>query len=194
MHAKWLSNIKPVKKKNGKIRRCINFWNLNKACPKDEFPLPNMDMLIDLDGGHAMFSFMDGFSGYNHIRMSSKDIAKTAFRTPFVNKDVWKLLNYRHIKQVHSLLSTRQWSSRSYQPSAIKNSQQDGAWIWGWLDRTLARNSVGMPKLKQNSHQTITILSCIWYRGYTSSWAIGSHSKGCSWIRNRYGCYHLCKN
>ena len=57
-----------------------------------------MDMLIDSDAGHAMFSFMDGFNGYNHIRMSSKDIAQTAFRTPFVNKDVWKLLNYRHIK------------------------------------------------------------------------------------------------
>jgi len=88
MHPKWLSNIKLVKKKNGKIRCCVNFWNLNKACPKDEFPLPNMDMLIDSNAGHAMFSFMDGFSGYNHIRMSSKDIAKTAFRTPFVNKDV----------------------------------------------------------------------------------------------------------
>ena len=65
MHPKWLSNIVLVKKKNGQIRCCVDFQNLNKACPKDEFPLPNMDMLIDSVVGHAMFSFMDGFSGYN---------------------------------------------------------------------------------------------------------------------------------
>ena len=65
MHPRWLSNIVPVKKKNGQIRCCVDFRNLNKACPKDEFPLLNMDMLIDSTTGHAMFSFMDGFSGYN---------------------------------------------------------------------------------------------------------------------------------
>ena len=65
MHPKWLLNIIPVKKKNGQIRCCVDFRNLNKACPKDEFPLPNMDMLIDSAAGHAMFSFMDGFNRYN---------------------------------------------------------------------------------------------------------------------------------
>ena len=82
MHPRWLSNIVQVKKKNGQIRCCVDFRNLNKACPKDEFPLPNMDMLIDSTAGHAMFSFMDGFSGYNQIRMSSKDAVKIAFRIP----------------------------------------------------------------------------------------------------------------
>jgi hypothetical protein len=84
-HPRWLSNIVPVKKKNGQIRCCVDFRNLNKACPKDEFPLPNMDLLIDLAAGHAMFSFMDGFSGYNQIRMSTRDAEKTAFRTPIGN-------------------------------------------------------------------------------------------------------------
>jgi ribonuclease HI len=84
-HPRWLSNIVPVKKKNGKIRCCVDFRNLNKACPKDEFPLPNMDLLIDSAAGHAMFSFMDGFSGYNQIRMSTRDAEKTAFRTPIGN-------------------------------------------------------------------------------------------------------------
>ena len=82
MHLKWLSNIVSVKKKNGQIQCCVDFRNLNKACPKDEFPLPNMDMLIDSAAGHAMFSFMDGFSGYNQIIMPSKDSAKIAFQTP----------------------------------------------------------------------------------------------------------------
>jgi ribonuclease HI len=84
-HPRWLSNIVPVKKKNGQIRCCVDFRNLNKACPKDEFPLPNMDLLVDSAAGHAMFSFMDGFSGYNQIRMSTKDVEKTAFRTPIGN-------------------------------------------------------------------------------------------------------------
>ena len=58
---------------------------MNKAYPKDEFPLPNIDLLIDLVA--SMFSFMDGYSGYNQIRMAAKDAKKTAFRTPN-----WKFL------------------------------------------------------------------------------------------------------
>jgi hypothetical protein len=84
-HPWWLSNIVPVKKKNEQIRCCVDFRNLNKACPKDKFLLPNMDLLIDSAAGHAMFSFMDRFSGYNQIRMSTKDVEKTAFRTPISN-------------------------------------------------------------------------------------------------------------
>ena len=84
-HLWWLSNIVPVKKKNGQIRYCVDFCNLNKACPKDEFLLPNMELLIDSVAGHAMFSFIDGFSGYNQIFMSPKDAEKIAFRTPFGN-------------------------------------------------------------------------------------------------------------
>ena len=52
---------------------------------KDEFPLPNMDFLIDSAAESAVFSFMDGFSGYNQIRMASRDAEKTAFRTPMGN-------------------------------------------------------------------------------------------------------------
>ena len=78
-YPQWLSNMVPVKKKNGKIRCCVDFRDLNKVCPKDEFPLPNMDLLIDLVAGHEMFSFMDGFSNYNQIKMAPRDTAKTAF-------------------------------------------------------------------------------------------------------------------
>ena len=64
-HLQWLSNFFPMKKKNGQIRCCVDFRNLNRVCPKDEFPLPNMDLLIDSTAGKAMFSFMDRFSEYN---------------------------------------------------------------------------------------------------------------------------------
>ncbi|XP_075670211.1 uncharacterized protein LOC142639974 [Castanea sativa] len=81
-HPRWLSNIVQVKKKNGQIRCCIDFRNLNRVCPKDEFPLPNLNLLIDSAAGNAMISFMDGFSEYNKIRMAPKDMEKTAFKTP----------------------------------------------------------------------------------------------------------------
>ena len=84
-HPQWLSNIVPMKKKNGQIRCCVNFRNLNWVCPKDEFLLPNMDLLIDSAMGNVIFSFMDGFRRYNQIRMAPKDAEKTAFRTPIGN-------------------------------------------------------------------------------------------------------------
>ena len=63
----------------------MDFWELNKACPKDEFPLPNVDILVDAVAGHKRFSFMDGYSGYNQILMDPIDALKIAFRTPFRN-------------------------------------------------------------------------------------------------------------
>ena len=84
-HLKWLSNIVLVKKKNGQICCCVNFCNLNKACPKDEFPLPNIDFLVDSVAGRFIFSFMDGYSGYNQIRMAVKDAETIAFMTPIGN-------------------------------------------------------------------------------------------------------------
>ena len=84
-HPRWLSNIVPIKKKNDHIRCCVDFRNLNKTCPKDEFPLSNMDLLIDSAARSAMFSFMNGFSRYNQIKMVLKDAEKTAFRTPMGN-------------------------------------------------------------------------------------------------------------
>ena len=67
-----------VKKANGKWRMCIDFTNLNKACPKDSFPLPSIDRLVDATG-HKVLSFMDAFSGYNYIVMNPVDQEKTAF-------------------------------------------------------------------------------------------------------------------
>ena len=61
----WLSNTVVVKKKNGKWRVCIDFTDLNKACPKDLFPLPRIDQLVDLALGHARLSFLDAFQGYH---------------------------------------------------------------------------------------------------------------------------------
>ncbi|XP_019256302.1 PREDICTED: uncharacterized protein LOC109234691 [Nicotiana attenuata] len=78
----WISNIVPVNKKNGQIRVCIDFRDLNKACPKDDFSLPIIELMVDATTGHEAMSFMDGSSRYNQIRMSPNDEECTAFRTP----------------------------------------------------------------------------------------------------------------
>nr|XP_009798143.1 PREDICTED: uncharacterized protein LOC104244429 [Nicotiana sylvestris] len=77
----WISSIVPVKKKNGQIRVCVDFRDLNNACPKDEFPLPILELMIDATTEYEAMSFMDGSSGYNQIRMTPKDEELTAFRT-----------------------------------------------------------------------------------------------------------------
>ena len=71
-----------VKKKNGKWRVCIDFTDLNKACPKDPFPLPRIDQLVDSASGHSRLSFLDAFQGYHQIPMNPTDQEKTAFITP----------------------------------------------------------------------------------------------------------------
>ncbi|XP_015166801.1 uncharacterized protein [Solanum tuberosum] len=78
----WISIIVPVKNKNGQIRVCVNFRDLNKTCPKDDFPLPIIELMVDATTGHEVRSFLDGSSGYNQIKMSPKDEEYTAFRTP----------------------------------------------------------------------------------------------------------------
>ncbi|PKI58219.1 hypothetical protein CRG98_021390 [Punica granatum] len=68
-YSEWVENIVPVEKKNGKVRVCIDYRDLNKASPKDNFPLPHIDLLVDNTARHTQFSFMNGFSGYNHIQV-----------------------------------------------------------------------------------------------------------------------------
>ena len=78
----WVSNIVPINKKQGTIRVCINFRDLNKACPEDNFPTPHIDQIIDNCAGSVMFSFMDGFSGYNQIEIFPVDQHKMEFICP----------------------------------------------------------------------------------------------------------------
>ncbi|KAL6222115.1 hypothetical protein ACLB2K_005507 [Fragaria x ananassa] len=78
----WLSNIVHVHKKKGKIRVGVDYRDLNKATPKDVYPMLVADMLIDVVAGHEMLSFMDGTAGYHQIPVAEVDRHKTAFRCP----------------------------------------------------------------------------------------------------------------
>ena len=69
----WLANVVMVKKASGKWRMCMDFNDLNKACPKDSYPFPRVDVLVDSTARHQLLSFMDAFSGYNQIRMHEDD-------------------------------------------------------------------------------------------------------------------------
>jgi len=78
----WLANVVPIKKKNGTIRVCIDFRDLNLPTPKDEYPLPMAEMLVDSAAGFEYLSMLDGYSSYNQIFIAEEDVSKTAFRCP----------------------------------------------------------------------------------------------------------------
>ena len=77
----WLANVVPVPKKDRRVQMCVDYRDLNEACPKYDFSLLHIDTLVDSAASSAMHSLMDGFSGYNHIMMAVIDKLKTSFTT-----------------------------------------------------------------------------------------------------------------
>ena len=84
-YPEWLANIVVVKKKNGKWRVCVDFIDLNKACPKDSFSMPRINQLVDATIGHHRMSFLDAFQGYHQIPLALGDQEKIVFVTPIRN-------------------------------------------------------------------------------------------------------------
>jgi hypothetical protein len=72
-HPEWIAFPVLVKKKNGKWRICVDYTSLNKACPKDPFPLPRIDQVVDSTAGCKLLSFLDAYSGYHQIAMKEDD-------------------------------------------------------------------------------------------------------------------------
>jgi hypothetical protein len=95
-YVEWVSNIIPMEKKNtGKIQVCIDFRNLNKATPKDEYPMPIADTLINYASRHWVISFLDGNVGYNQIFMTEEDMSKMHFCCPgFISLFEWDVLTF----------------------------------------------------------------------------------------------------
>jgi hypothetical protein len=90
-HASWCSNMVVARKKIGNIQICIDFRNLNIACTKDHYPLPKMETLLQRVIGSGTISMLDGFSGYNKIRLKVEDKHKTTFTTPWVTFEYLKM-------------------------------------------------------------------------------------------------------
>jgi hypothetical protein len=83
IHSDWISNPMIVRKKNGEIRLCVDFRDLNKASVKDIYHLPNMEFLLQQVTGLACMSTLDGFFGYNRVLVAEEDKAKTIFIIPW---------------------------------------------------------------------------------------------------------------
>ena len=81
--SRWVANLVPVRKKNGEIRICIDFRNLNKVSLKDHYPLPKMDHILQKVVGSKRISTLDGLSGYNQIMAHPEDQEKTTFTMPW---------------------------------------------------------------------------------------------------------------
>jgi hypothetical protein len=92
----WVSNIVPVEKKNmGKIQICVDFRNLNRATPKDEYPMPFADLWIDSASGNKVISFLDSNVGYNQIFIVKEDVNKTAFHClGFISLFEWVVMTF----------------------------------------------------------------------------------------------------
>jgi hypothetical protein len=87
----WVFNIVPFAKKHGTIRVCVDYRDLKKACPKDNYPTSFIDHIIDECVGNEILSFIDGFSGYNQIHIKLNDHHKTTFVFP------WGTFTYRNL-------------------------------------------------------------------------------------------------
>ena len=93
-YPKWLANVVLVKKANEKWRMCVDFTDLNKACPKDSYLLPSIDTLVDSASGYRLLRFLDVFSGYNQIWMHPRDESKTVFITK-LSSYYYKVMPFR---------------------------------------------------------------------------------------------------
>ncbi|GKU90960.1 hypothetical protein SLEP1_g4897 [Rubroshorea leprosula] len=78
-YCEWVANPVLVKKANGKWRMCIDYTNLNQACPKDCYPMPSIDKLVEAALGNERLSLLDAYSGYHQVPMAPKDEEKTSF-------------------------------------------------------------------------------------------------------------------
>ena len=116
-YPEWLANTVVVKKKSEKWLVCVNFTDLNKACPKGPFPMPRINQLVDATVGHPRMSFLDAFQGYHQIPLALEDQEKTAFVTPTGNYH-YKVMPF-DLKNVGS--TYQRMMTRMFDPQLGKN-------------------------------------------------------------------------
>ena len=112
-YPEWLANTVVIKKKSGKWRVCVDFTDLNKACPKDPFPMPKIDQLVDATVDHPRMSFLDAFQGYHQIPLALYDQEKTAFVTPIGNYH-YKVMPFslKNAESTYQRMITRMFASQ----------------------------------------------------------------------------------
>ena len=140
-YLEWLANTVVVKKKNTKWRVCVDFIDLNKACPKDPFLIPWIDQLVGATIGHPQMSFLDAFQGYHQIPLALDDQEKTAFVTPTRNYH-YKVMLFG-LKNAGS--TYQRMMTRKFEPQLGKNIEvyisfcMSGMWMTHALPRYTLR-------------------------------------------------------
>jgi hypothetical protein len=129
-YPEWLANTVMVKKANGKWRMCIDFTDLNKACPKDELPLPRIDSFVDAMTTSELMSLLDCYSGYHQIWMKKEDEPKTSFITPNGT--------YRYVRMPKGLKNAGKSFSRM---SAKVLSSQIGRNVLTYVDDIIVKST-----------------------------------------------------
>ena len=112
-YPEWLANTMVVKKKSEKWRVCVDFMDLNKTCPKDPFPMPRIDQLVDATVGHPRISFLDAFQGYHQIPLALEDQEKIAFMTPTGNYH-YKVMSFgsKNVGSTYQRMMTRMFEQQ----------------------------------------------------------------------------------
>ena len=112
-YLEWLANTVVVKKKSGKWRVCVDFTDLNKACPKDPFPMPKIDQLVNATVSHSRMSFLDAFQGYHQIPLALDDQEKTTFVTIIGNYH-YKVMSFdlKNAGSIYQRMMTRMFESQ----------------------------------------------------------------------------------
>jgi hypothetical protein len=145
----WVSNLVPIDKKQGMICVCVDYRDINNACPKDNFPTPFVDQIVDDYAESEIFSLMDGFSGYNQINIVPEDQHKTAFICP------WGTFAYRKLPFGLKNASATFQRAMSYDFHDIKHIVQP------YLDDLPAHS---MHRVDHPTHLRAIFVCCRFYR------------------------------
>jgi hypothetical protein len=144
----WVSNLVLVAKKQGTIRVYVDYQDLNKTCPKDNYPMPFIDQIIDNCAGSIIFSFMDGFFGYNQIEILPTDQHNTTFIYP------WGTFSYRKLPFGLKNAGATFQRAMSYAFHDIKHSAEP------YLDDLLVHSS---NRSDHVDHLQVIFLQCRFY-------------------------------
>ena len=109
-YPQWVTNVVPIPNKDDKVRMCVDYRDLNRESPEDDFPLPHIDVLVDNTAQHKVFSFMDSFSRYNQINMAPEDMEKTTFL--LLGHAFWVEECWGNLSACHGSFISRHDSSR----------------------------------------------------------------------------------
>lgn len=145
----WVSNIVPIMKKHGTIQVCVDYRDINKSCPNDNYPTPFINQIIDDCADSEVFSFMDGFSGYNQINILLVDQHKTAFIFP------WGRFSYRKLPFYLKNLGVTFQRVMSYAFHDIQNI------VDPYLDDLSAHSTFHQDHLK---HLRVISVHCCFYK------------------------------